>query len=263
MAETLSTIPAANRPPLRVYNNSASLIDIISRAVANPAMDVAKMQALLNMHETLAAREAEQAFNAAMREAQSQMRRVTTDARNDSTRSRYATYAALDTAVRQIYVEHGFSLSFNTGEPRRENEIKVTCAVSHQDGHTRPYALDMPADGKGAKGGDVMTRTHATGSALSYGKRYLLILIFNITTTDKSDDDGNAAGSTDNGGRISEAQTIKLKEMIDTARADTVKLCLHFNVETLSELPAKAFPRALDMLQVKIKQQQRTKSDAG
>jgi hypothetical protein len=31
----------------------------------------------------------------------------------------------------------------------------------------------MPGDGKGAKGGDVMTKTHATGAALSYGQRYL------------------------------------------------------------------------------------------
>jgi hypothetical protein len=37
-----------------------------------------------------------------------------------------------------------------------------------------------------------MTRTHATGSAFSYGKRYLLIGMFNLAIGD--DDDGNAAG---------------------------------------------------------------------
>jgi hypothetical protein len=35
----------------------------------------------------------------------------------------------------------------------------------------------------------VMTRTHATGSAYSYGKRYLLSGIFNLAVDD--DDDGN------------------------------------------------------------------------
>jgi hypothetical protein len=50
----------------------------------------------------------------------------------------------------------------------------------------------MPADGKGAKGGDVMTRTHATGSALSYGMRYLLKMIFNVAVGE-DDDDGNDA----------------------------------------------------------------------
>ena len=46
---------------------------------------------------------------------------------------------------------------------------------------------------KGAKGGDVMTKTHAAGSALTYGQRYLLKMIFNIAIG--SDDDGNAASS--------------------------------------------------------------------
>src|SRR5690606_15862485 len=52
----------------------------------------------------------------------------------------------------------------------------------------------MPADGKGAKGGDVMTKTHAAGSAMSYGQRYLLKLIFNVAIGE-NDDDGNSAGS--------------------------------------------------------------------
>jgi len=41
--------------------------------------------------------------------------------------------------------------------------------------------------------GDVMSRTHATASALSYGMRYLLRLIFNIAVGEG--DDGNKAGA--------------------------------------------------------------------
>jgi hypothetical protein len=48
----------------------------------------------------------------------------------------------------------------------------------------------MPSDGKGAKGGDVMTKTHATGAAESYGMRYLLKMIFNIAIGEE-DNDGN------------------------------------------------------------------------
>jgi hypothetical protein len=52
----------------------------------------------------------------------------------------------------------------------------------------------MPADGKGAKGGDVMTKTHAIGAAVTYGKRYLLGMIFNIAVGGDVDDDGNSNG---------------------------------------------------------------------
>jgi hypothetical protein len=57
----------------------------------------------------------------------------------------------------------------------------------------------MPSDGKGAKGGGVMSRTHATGAAITYGKRYLKNMIFDLRF-DETDDDGNGAGITNDQG---------------------------------------------------------------
>jgi hypothetical protein len=71
--------------------------------------------------------------------------------------------------------------------------VCVTCHVSHRGGWGADYRIDMPADGKGAKGGDVMTKTHAVGSATQYGMRYLLKMIFNVAIGE--DDDGNAAAA--------------------------------------------------------------------
>ena len=114
----------------------------------------------------------ETAWNTAMAKAQAQMQRVAPDANNPQTRSRYATYAAIDGSLRPIYSALGFALSFNT-EDGREGFLKILCDVS-RGGHTRRYQIEMPADGKGARGNDVMTKTHATGSAITYGMRYLL-----------------------------------------------------------------------------------------
>jgi len=125
--------------------------------------------------------------------AQARMGRVSADAINPQTRSKYATYAQLDRHLRPIYTTHGFSLSFNAGTDAPEGYVRVLCYVSHSAGHTRTYQCDMPADGKGAKGNDVMTKTHASGSAMSYGMRYLLKLIFNVAVGE-DDDDGNSAG---------------------------------------------------------------------
>src|SRR4029079_17827861 len=68
--------------------------------------------------------------------------------------------------------------------------VRVLCYVTHNAGHSRTYHVDMPADGKGAKGGDVMTLTHASGAALSYGMRYLLKMVWNIAVGE-DDRDGN------------------------------------------------------------------------
>lgn len=171
----------------------ASILAVISRAASDPSVDMEKLERLLNMHERIIGKQAEAAFNAAMCAAQAKVGRVAADATNPQTHSRYASYAALDRVLRPVYSEHGFSLSFDTADSPLAEHLRVICHASHNGGHTRSYHVDMPADGKGAKGGDVMTKTHAAGSAMSYGMRYLLKMIFNVAIGD-ADDDGNAAG---------------------------------------------------------------------
>ena len=170
----------------------ASMLALLQRASRDPNVDVAKLERLLAMKERMDAKMAEEAFNAAMNSAQSQTDRIKADANNNQTHSKYATYAALDRALRPIYTDCGFSLSFDTGDSP-EGVVRVLCYVSHKAGHTRTYRADIPADGKGAKGGDVMTKTHAVGSGMSYGMRYLLKMIFNVAIGE-DDDDGNRAG---------------------------------------------------------------------
>jgi hypothetical protein len=128
-----------------------------------------------------------------MAEVQSKMRAVSRDSSNPQTHSRYASYAAIDTVLRPIYSLFGFALTCNTEPSPREGFIVITCSVC-KGGHARHYQIEMPADGKGARGNDLMTKTHATGSAVTYGMRYLVTMIFNIAMTD---DDGNAAGRND------------------------------------------------------------------
>jgi hypothetical protein len=166
---------------------------MIERAARDSSIDVDKLDRLLLMRERENARVAEQTFNSALADAQTEMHPVATDSDNPQTRSRYASYAALDRTVRPIYTRHGFALSFNTAGILSPEQIRILCDVTHTGGHGRRYHIDMPVDGKGARGGDVMTKTHAVGSGVSYGMRYLLRMIFNLAID--YDDDGNAAGN--------------------------------------------------------------------
>ena len=147
---------------------------------------------LADLDQQIEAKRAEAAFNDAMNEAQAKMRPISADASNPQTKSKYATYAKLDRALRPVYIAFGFSLSFDTGEDAPADHVRVLCYVSHRAGHTRTYRIDMPTDGRGARGGEVMTRTHAVGSGSTYGMRYLLKMIFNVAIGE-DDDDGNGA----------------------------------------------------------------------
>lgn len=225
---------------------ASSMMEVISRAAADPKTDVEKLERLMAMAERVEARSAEQAFSAAMTKAQGEMGRVSADATNPQTRSNYASYAALDRAVRPIYTQHGFALSFDTAPDAGPDMVRVLCHVSHSGGHSRTYQIDMPADGKGAKGGDVMTKTHAVGAAMSYGSRYLLKLIFNIAVGE-DDDDGNSA-STNPDGPISADQLVTIQEVIERTNSDPEKICKAFKLAALKDITKRQMPRIIEAL---------------
>lgn len=173
-----------------------NLLTAVERAATNPNVDVVKLRELIAIAREERAYNAELEFNNAMRNAQALIGRVPPDAMNKQTGSEYAKLAALDRVVRPIYTKEGLSLSFTEDEDSPEGFVKLLCYSSHIGGHTRMYRAKVPADGKGPKGNDVQTKTHAFGSGFTYGKRQLIKAIFNIAEgkDSKEDDDGNGAG---------------------------------------------------------------------
>ena len=164
-------------------------MDLLSAALSkDAAIDVIERLAALQEKQML--REAEIDFNESMNLVQEQIKRIAPDFENPQTHSKYATYAKIDRVIRPMYSQAGFSLSFDTADCPLPEHVRVVCYVSKR-GHTRRYQVDMPCDGKGAKGGDVMNKTHASGAAMSYGMRYLVKGIFNIAIGE-DDTDGNA-----------------------------------------------------------------------
>ena len=147
---------------------------------------------ILNAQKEMIAHQELIAFNDALARVQAKCRRIGVDRENPQTHSKYATFDKLDDAIRPLYIAENLSLTFDTEDCDKPDTVRVICDAS-LGGYTRRYRIEMPADGKGAKGNDVMTKTHATGSAISYGKRYLLTMIFNLKVG-AVDDDGNAAG---------------------------------------------------------------------
>lgn len=165
---TAITVPAIPPTPMSLLSVALS---------NNAAIDV--IERLAALQRDMLQREAEIEFNEAMNRVQTEIRRIAPDAENPQTRSKYASYAAIDRIIRPIYAKEGFSLSFSTEECPLAEHVRCVCFVSLR-AYTRKYQVDMPADGKGAKGGDVMTKTHACGAAMQYGMRYLVKYIFNV-----------------------------------------------------------------------------------
>jgi hypothetical protein len=224
---------------------SANLLEIVSRAASDPNIEVAKVEKLLELYERIQAKSAEAKFNAAMTKAQSEMGRVSADAENKQTHSVYATYAKLDKALRPIYTANGFALSFDEGESEPDT-VLVLCNVSHSSGHSRVYRKKMPADGKGAKGGDVMTKTHASGAAMSYGMRYLLKGIFNVAIGEDDTDGNDPVGET-----LTKDQIANIVALITETGSDKAKFLAYMKAKTLEEIPQTAYSTMVKLLEAK------------
>lgn len=227
------------RKQQEVTEAPSPVMAMIAAAAQNPDFDADKLEKLVSMAEREQQKKAETAFNAAMGEAQKEMKRIGTDRENTHTKSKYASYAQLDRAIRPVYSRHGFALSFDTGDAPAEH-VRVICHVLHSGGHSRDYRADIPCDGKGAQGKDVMTKTHAVGSAMSYGSRYLLKMIFNVAVGE-DDDDGNLSSGLDT---ITPDELAELTDLLDRGKGDVELFCTFMAVDSVANIRRRDIGKA-------------------
>jgi ERF superfamily protein len=251
MMKLETTADAAEPRPMQMVPAALTPLAMIDKAISNGA-GIETIERLVALHERWKAGEAERAFDEAMSAAQSEIRTVAWNANNSQTKSRYATYQALDAEVRPIYTKHGFVVSFDTGEGAAPECVRVLCKIGHKAGHRETRHIDMPADGKGAKGGDVMTKTHATGSAITYGRRYLLSMIFNIAAGE-IDDDGNGAGSSSDAPKtVDAAQARYIADLLEQSGSDEAKMLAYVKAESIEAMTQKQFKMAEAAMRKKI-----------
>ena len=172
--------------------NGTALMSFIERAAKDPEFDVQKFGELLRLQRDVGHDQARRAFNAAMADAQAEMLPVVRDAKNSHLGNRYAKLETIDAAMRPIYTRHGFSVRYGSAPAPTEGYIRLTCTVAHSGGYFEENYLDAPMAGTGSQGGRTATTpVQSVGSTVTYLRRYLLGMVFNIVLADE-DDDGEA-----------------------------------------------------------------------
>lgn len=172
-------------PPAPASDTTA-IIQVIERAAMNPDVDIDKMERLLQMQERVMERQAGMDYNAAMAAMQTEMPSIAE--RGKTNNGHYATLEDIVDTVRPVMQKHGFAVSFRV--KTMERGIEITGVLMHKGGHREETTMLLPADTSGNK-----NAVQAFGSSTSYGKRYVLCALLNITTRGE-DDDGNSAAPT-------------------------------------------------------------------
>lgn len=171
-------------------DSESGLVSMIERVAQNPDADIDKLERLLDMQERVMDKQAEQQWHQAMSQCQAAMPTIVAKALNNQTHSHYAKLEHIVKQITPVYTSNGFGISFDTAPSEMPDHVKILAYVSHIGGHTRLYSYDSPISTTGLAGKKNMTDTHGKASAVSYGRRYLTCLIFNLVI-EGEDDDGN------------------------------------------------------------------------
>lgn len=247
-AQAPAPAPADQVPAL--VSETASLMAVIARAASDPNVDVDKMERLMAMKERADAVRARTAYYAALSEMQDELPTIQERGRIGISSSadknpKYALWEDINKAIKPILREHGFALSFRTGQ--EDGKISVTGILSHREGHSEQTTMLLPADT-----GPGRNAVQAIGSSTSYGKRYVAIALLNITSTGEDDDGKAACGGN---GCITEEQADRLFEMINKEYTDeaerTAYLPKFFKVmkaENMLTIKAADFGKAVSLI---------------
>jgi hypothetical protein len=228
-----------------VTTDAAAILAVISRAASDPNVDTNKLQTLLGMYERITASRAKSEFDSAFAQMQPELPvvgkngKITIKEKGTEKviqSTPYALFEDINIAATPVLSKYGFAISFRTSA---EAKVKVTAILSHKGGHREETSLDLMHDSTGSK-----NSVQAIGSSVSYGKRYTMCAILNITTGGE-DDDGAAAGG------ITEEQCKELSALIAETKTDLNKFLAHMKVEALFQIPEAQFAKAKHALETK------------
>lgn len=232
--------PRAAKPA----SESERFLNLLSDIARDPAVSAEKLGQIVSAHERITAQDAQQAFNIAFTAAQQAMSPIVKDAENDATMSRYARLETISQAIDPILHAHGLSTSFGTADSPLERHYRVTCKVRHIGGHAETFHGDVPADLDAYEGEPDKVAVHAYGSSMTYGRRYVKVLAFDIVLKDE-DNDGNTIGGEE---RISQAEVAELTALMDDAGLDRDRLLDFLQLDTLAHIPRRRHAEALGLI---------------
>jgi len=147
-------------------------------------LDVESLSKLMDLQDRWEANVARKAFFEAFTNFQCEcpdLRKTKLVAFNQTT-YKYAPLADITRQIGPLLKAHGLSYRWEITDT--EKEIKVTCLVSHVQGHTESTSMMANPDLSGSK-----NPIQGRGSAIEYLKRYTLVGALGLSTAD-SDIDG-------------------------------------------------------------------------
>ena len=170
--------------------------------------------------------------------AQSQMGGAVKDSANPFFKSSYADLTSVIKAIKQPFADNG--LSYTQFPVSNENGVGVSTRLMHISGQWLEMEYTLPT---------VKKDPQASGSAITYARRYALQSIAGIPTAD--DDAESAMLRGDDKKIISDDQIIAIKKLLDETGTDSEMFCKWLKVRSVDQILAVHYDRAVAALEAK------------
>jgi len=220
------------------------VLDGITRAALDPNVDVEKLERLLAIQQTLLADQRRTAFRAALARLQEKLPQITKQGtildREGKSRNRFAKIEDIDSAIRPLCAEEGFSFSFDSKATGAM--IEFTGTLQHREGHAETKTLTLPIDNGAGR-----NAVQSVGSTTSYARRYLLGMHLNLVTRDEDDDGMGGSGAEP----ITAGQVAELRRLLDETGGDPARFFKWLGVEKIEDVRLMQYGRALKFLEEK------------
>lgn len=162
-----------------IQNEGAAVLQVIERLVLTPDVSIEKIEKMLDLQERILNRNAHQAFTADLAAMQIELPLIAKNGKGHNS-AKYALLEDINQAIRPALQKYGFAVTFRIAQ--RDKEVSITAVLSHKLGHSDETVITLPLDLSGSK-----NATQAVGSTVSYGKRYAIGALLNISTGDDND----------------------------------------------------------------------------
>lgn len=155
------------------------------------------------------------------------------------------TYADFEQIVETISPHlrrNGLSYFFDT-EMHENGTLRVTCRLSHVDGHAEAANFTLPTTSKTP----AMSAQQAVGAARTFAKRCTLMDVLGLALTDPEPEGARASDPT----TISEDQAFTIHALIEETGTDAAKLLAWVKVPSVEAIRAADFLRVVRALESK------------
>jgi len=214
-----------------------TILQVIRQACTDPRIDIEKMERLLAMQEKVMAENRRTEYFAAMARLVPLLPEV--GKHGQSHHGAYARLEDIDRAIRPVYAQEGFALAFDTSE-EGDQAVLITGRLSHKAGHFEEKSIRLPVDKSGSKNG-----AQAVISTVSYGKRALTKMFFNLIEAGL-DDDGNGGSEP-----ISKDQAQDFRAAIDEVQGNMKGFLKAMKVDSIEDILVRDVKKAENLIESK------------